>query len=55
MVRTFQATTQALRYSDVPVASVRGMTLGGSCRSSCTAIAQAAAEAYIGLVEVGSA
>ncbi len=55
MVRTFQATTQALRYSDVPVvACPAGMTLGGGCEIVLHSDRiQAAAEAYIGLVEVG--
>ena len=55
MVRTFQAATQALRYADVPVVSCpAGMTLGGGCEIVLhTDRVQAAAEAYIGLVEVG--
>ena len=55
MVRTFQGTTQALRYSDVPVVSCpAGMTLGGGCEIALhTDRVQAAAEAYIGLVEAG--
>jgi 3-hydroxyacyl-CoA dehydrogenase len=55
MVRTFQETTQALRYSDVPVVSCpSGLTLGGGCEIVLhTARVQAAAEAYIGLVEAG--
>ena len=55
MVRTFQAATQALRYADVPVVSCpAGLTLGGGCEIVLhTDRVQAAAEAYIGLVEVG--
>ena len=55
MVRTFQATTQALRYADVPVVSCpAGMTLGGGCEIVLHSDrVQSAAEAYIGLVEVG--
>ena len=55
MVRTFQATTQALRYADVPVVSCpAGMTLGGGCEIVLhTDRVQSAAEAYIGLVEAG--
>jgi 3-hydroxyacyl-CoA dehydrogenase len=54
MIRTFQAATQALRYADVPVVSCpAGMTLGGGCEIVLHADrVQAAAEAYIGLVEV---
>jgi 3-hydroxyacyl-CoA dehydrogenase len=53
MVRTFQGTTQALRYADVPVVVCpAGMTLGGGCEIvlHCDRV-QSAAEAYIGLVE----
>jgi 3-hydroxyacyl-CoA dehydrogenase len=55
MVRTFQATTQALRYADVPVVSCpAGMTLGGGCEIVLhTDRVQSAAEAYVGLVEAG--
>jgi 3-hydroxyacyl-CoA dehydrogenase len=55
MVRTFQRTTQALREADVPVVSCpSGLTLGGGCEIVLhTDRVQAAAEAYIGLVEVG--
>ena len=55
MVRSFQGTTQALRYSDVPVVSCpAGLTLGGGCEIMLHADrTQAAAESYIGLVEVG--
>jgi 3-hydroxyacyl-CoA dehydrogenase len=55
MVRTFQAATQALRQSDVPVVVCpAGMTLGGGCEIVLHADrVQAAAESYIGLVEVG--
>jgi 3-hydroxyacyl-CoA dehydrogenase len=57
MIRAFQGATQALRYADVPVVSCpAGLTLGGGCESEIVMHsdrAQAAAEAYIGLVEVG--
>jgi 3-hydroxyacyl-CoA dehydrogenase len=55
MVRTFQNTTQALRYADVPViVAPAGMTLGGGCEITLHADrVQAAAESYIGQVEVG--
>src|SRR4029077_15940423 len=55
MVRTFQAATQALRYAEVPVVVCpAGLTLGGGCEIVLHADrVQAAAEAYIGLVEVG--
>jgi 3-hydroxyacyl-CoA dehydrogenase len=55
MVRGFQGATQALRYADVPVVSCpAGLTLGGGCEIVlATDRVQAAAEAYIGLVEVG--
>ena len=54
-VRQFQATTMRLRYSSVPVVvAPHGMTLGGGCEMCLHADAvQAAAESYIGLVEVG--
>jgi 3-hydroxyacyl-CoA dehydrogenase len=55
MVRQFQNTVMRLRYSSVPVAVCpQGRTLGGGCEMTMHAdIAQAAAETYIGLVEVG--
>jgi 3-hydroxyacyl-CoA dehydrogenase len=55
MVRTFQAATSGLRYSDVPVVSCpAGLTLGGGCEIVLhTDRVQAAAESYIGLVEAG--
>jgi 3-hydroxyacyl-CoA dehydrogenase len=55
MIRAFQAATQALRYADVPViVCPAGMTLGGGCEIALHGDrAQAAAESYIGLVEVG--
>jgi 3-hydroxyacyl-CoA dehydrogenase len=54
MVRTFQQTTMALRYAAVPVVvAPAGLTLGGGCEIALHADrVQAAAEAYIGLVEV---
>lgn len=55
MVRQFQNTVMRLRYSSVPVVVCpQGRTLGGGCEMTMHAdIAQAAAETYIGLVEVG--
>jgi 3-hydroxyacyl-CoA dehydrogenase len=55
MVRAFQGATQALRYSPVPVVVAPcGLTLGGGCEIALHADrVQAAAESYIGLVEVG--
>lgn len=54
-VRQFQATTMRLRYSGIPViVAPHGLTLGGGCEMCLHADAvQAAAESYIGLVEVG--
>ena len=55
MVRAFQKSTMALKLADVPVV-VRpaGLTLGGGCEIALHADrVQAAAETYIGLVEVG--
>ncbi len=55
MVRMFQNTTMRLRYSSIPVVVCpQGRTLGGGCEMTMHAdIAQASAETYIGLVEVG--
>jgi 3-hydroxyacyl-CoA dehydrogenase len=55
MVRTFQRATMALRYAQVPVvAAPAGLTLGGGCEVVLHADrVQAAAETYVGLVEVG--
>jgi 3-hydroxyacyl-CoA dehydrogenase len=55
MVRAFQQTTMALRYADVPViVAPAGLAIGGGCEVVLHADrVQAAAEAYIGLVEVG--
>ncbi|MCB9047512.1 MAG: 3-hydroxyacyl-CoA dehydrogenase/enoyl-CoA hydratase family protein [Chitinophagales bacterium] len=54
-VRQFQNTTMRLRYSSIPVAvAPHGMALGGGCEMCLHADAvQAAAESYIGLVEMG--
>lgn len=54
-VREFQNTTMRMRYSSVPViVAPHGMALGGGCEMCLHADAvQAAAETYIGLVEVG--
>jgi 3-hydroxyacyl-CoA dehydrogenase len=55
MVRAFQDSTQALRYADVPVVvAPAGLALGGGCEIALHGDrVQAAAESYIGLVEVG--
>jgi 3-hydroxyacyl-CoA dehydrogenase len=55
MVRAFQGATMALKYADVPVVvAPAGMTLGGGCEIALHgARVQAAAETYMGLVEVG--
>lgn len=55
MVRAFQNTTMRIRYSSIPVVVCpQGRTLGGGCEMTLHAdMAQAAAETYIGLVEVG--
>ncbi len=55
MIRTFQQSTMALRYSEVPVvAAPGGLTLGGGCEISLHADrVQAAVETYMGLVEAG--
>ncbi|MBN9483439.1 MAG: 3-hydroxyacyl-CoA dehydrogenase [Bacteroidetes bacterium 43-93] len=54
-VRQFQNTTMRLRYSSIPVVvAPHGLTLGGGCEMCLHADAvQAAAESYIGLVELG--
>jgi 3-hydroxyacyl-CoA dehydrogenase len=55
MVRAFQQCTLALRYSEVPVVvAPAGLALGGGCEIVLHADrVQAAAETYMGLVEVG--
>src|SRR5690606_1724607 len=55
MVRTFQQTVMMLRYSDVPVVvAPAGLTLGGGVEIALHGDrVQAAAETYMGLVEVG--
>jgi 3-hydroxyacyl-CoA dehydrogenase len=55
MIRAFQGATQALRFADVPViVATAGMTLGGGCEIALHGDrVQAAAESYIGQVEVG--
>jgi 3-hydroxyacyl-CoA dehydrogenase len=55
MIRAFQQVTMALRYADVPVVvAPAGLTLGGGCEVALHADrVQAAAEVYLGLVEVG--
>jgi 3-hydroxyacyl-CoA dehydrogenase len=54
-IRSFQQTTMALRYSDVPVVvATAGLALGGGTEMALHADrVQAAAETYMGLVEVG--
>jgi 3-hydroxyacyl-CoA dehydrogenase len=54
-VKQFQNVNLALKYAPKPVvAAPQGMALGGGCEISLSAAKiQAAAEAYIGLVEVG--
>lgn len=55
MIRHFQNTMMRVRYSSVPVVvAPHGLTLGGGCEMTMHADrVQAAAETYIGLVEVG--
>ena len=55
MVRAFQGATMGLRNADVPVVvAPAGLALGGGCEIVLHADrVQAAAESYIGLVEVG--
>jgi 3-hydroxyacyl-CoA dehydrogenase len=55
MIRAFQQATMALRYADVPViVAPAGLALGGGCEIALHGDrVQAAAETYIGLVEVG--
>ncbi|HEU5258602.1 MAG TPA: 3-hydroxyacyl-CoA dehydrogenase NAD-binding domain-containing protein [Vicinamibacterales bacterium] len=55
MVRAFQGATLALRYADVPViVAPASLAIGGGCEIVLHADrVQAAAESYIGLVEVG--
>jgi 3-hydroxyacyl-CoA dehydrogenase len=55
MIRTFQQTTMMLRYASIPVVvAPAGMTLGGGAEITLHGDrVQAAAETYMGLVEVG--
>jgi 3-hydroxyacyl-CoA dehydrogenase len=55
MVRAFQATTLAVKYSAVPVVlAPAGLALGGACELGLHADRiHSAAELYLGLVEVG--
>ena len=55
MVRAFQGATMALKHAAVPViVAPAGMAIGGGCEIAIHADrVQAAAESYIGLVEVG--
>lgn len=54
-IRLFQNTSMRIRYSSIPVVlAPHGLTLGGGCEFSLHADkVQAAAETYIGLVELG--
>src|SRR5262249_34937983 len=56
MVRTFQRATQAIRNSPKPVVTAPfALTLGGGCEIAMSGDRmQAAAETYIGVVEVGA-
>ena len=55
MIRAFQQTMLDLRYADVPViVAPAGLTLGGGCEIALHGDrVQAAADTYMGLVEVG--
>ena len=55
MVRAFQGATMAMKHADVPVVvAAAGLAIGGGCEIALHgARVQAAAETYIGLVEVG--
>ncbi len=55
-IRMFQNTVARVRFSGIPVAlAPHGLTLGGGCEMTLHSdIAVAAAETYIGLVEVGA-
>jgi 3-hydroxyacyl-CoA dehydrogenase len=55
MVANFQATSQCIKYSLVPVvAAVRGLALGGGCEFQMhSARVVAHLESYVGLVEAG--
>jgi 3-hydroxyacyl-CoA dehydrogenase len=55
MVRAFQAATMAIKYAPVPViVAPAGLAIGGGCEICLPADRiQAAAETYMGLVEVG--
>ncbi len=55
MIRHFQNSMMRVRYSSIPVVvAPHGLTLGGGCEMTMHADqVQAAAETYVGLVEVG--
>jgi len=55
MVRAFQNSVMRIRHSSIPVVVCpQGRTLGGGCEMTLHAdLAQATAETYVGLVEVG--
>lgn len=55
MIAQFQATSQRIKYAQIPVvAAVRGMALGGGCEFQMHAARTVfALESYIGLVEAG--
>ena len=54
-IRMFQNTMMRVRYSSIPVVvAPHGLALGGACEMSLHSDkVQAAAESYIGLVELG--
>ena len=56
MIRHFQNTVARARFSSIPVVvAPHGLTLGGGCELTMHSdVVQAAAETYIGLVEVGA-
>jgi len=56
VIRQFQNTVARARFSSIPVVvAPHGLTLGGGCELTMHAdVVQAAAETYIGLVEVGA-
>ena len=55
MIRQFHATVLRMRYASKPVVvAIQGMALGGGCEMALAGCrVQAAAESYVGLVELG--